>query len=190
MTQGKPTVVVTGVSGNLGLRLLPHLADFSVIGIDIAAPKTEAPIRFIRMDLGLEDSCRGLYNLFKETRPFSVVHLAFVIDPVRTGVIDVDRMWHINVAGTARVMEAITEANRNEDSGIRQFIYPSSVSVYGPDLPGPVVEDFALEAHTLPYAVHKRESDRVVQQRAPALRGCSAYILRPHIFAGASVERR
>jgi nucleoside-diphosphate-sugar epimerase len=28
----------------------------------------------------------------------------------------------------------------------------------------------------------------VVQQRAPALRGCSAYILRPHIFAGATVE--
>ncbi len=27
-----------------------------------------------------------------------------------------------------------------------------------------------------------------VQQRAPALRGCSAYLLRPHIFAGASVE--
>jgi len=188
MTQGKPTVVVTGVSGNLGLRLLPHLSDFSVIGIDMVPPKTEAPIRFVRMDLGLEDSCRSLYNLFKETRPFSVVHLAFVIDPQRTGVLDVDRMWHINVAGTARVMEAITEANRNEDSGIRQFIFPSSVSAYGSDLPGPVTEEFALEAHTLPYAIHKKESDLVVQQRAPALRGCSAYILRPHIFAGASVE--
>jgi nucleoside-diphosphate-sugar epimerase len=188
MTQGKPTVVVTGVSGNLGLRLLPHLSDFSVIGIDMVPPKTEAPIRFVRMDLGVEDSCRSLYNLFKETRPFSVVHLAFVIDPQRTGVLDVDRMWHINVAGTARVMEAITEANRNEDSGIRQFVYPSSVSAYGSDLPGPVTEEFALEAHTLPYAIHKKESDLVVQQRAPALRGCSAYILRPHIFAGASVE--
>jgi nucleoside-diphosphate-sugar epimerase len=188
MTQGKPTVVVTGVSGNLGLRLLPHLSDFSVIGIDLVPPKTEAPIRFVRMDLGVEDSCRSLYNLFKETRPFSVVHLAFVIDPQRTGVLDVDRMWHINVAGTARVMEAITEANRNEDSGIRQFIFPSSVSAYGPDLPGPVSEEFALEAHTLPYAIHKKESDLVVQQRAPALRGCSVYILRPHIFAGASVE--
>lgn len=188
MTQGKPTVVVTGVSGNLGLRLLPHLTDFSVIGIDMVLPKTEAPIRFVRMDLGLEDSCRSLYNLFKETRPFSVLHLAFVIDPQRTGVLDVDRMWHINVAGTARVMEAITEANRNEDSGIRQFIFPSSVSAYGSDLPGPVTEEFALEAHTLPYAIHKKESDLVVQQRAPALRGCSAYILRPHIFAGASVE--
>jgi nucleoside-diphosphate-sugar epimerase len=32
------------------------------------------------------------------------------------------------------------------------------------------------------------ESDRVVQQRAPALRGCSVYILRPHIFAGSSVD--
>ncbi|MGC2197879.1 MAG: NAD-dependent epimerase/dehydratase family protein [Terriglobales bacterium] len=188
MTQGKPTIVVTGISGNLGLRLLPHLADFSVIGIDMVPPKTDAPIRFVRMDLGHEDSCRGLYNLFKETRPFSVVHLAFVIDPQRTGVLDVDRMWHINVAGTARVMEAITEANRNEDSGIRQFIFPSSVSAYGPDLPGPVTEDFALAAHTLPYAIHKKESDEVVQQRAPALRSCSAYILRPHIFAGASIE--
>jgi nucleoside-diphosphate-sugar epimerase len=188
MNSSRPTVVVTGVSGNLGLRLLPHLTGYSVIGIDIAPPKTEQPIRFIRMDLGVEDSCRALFNLFRETRPFSVVHLAFVIDPQRTGVLDVDRMWHINVAGTARVMEAITEANRNEDSGIRQFIFPSSVSAYGSDLPGPVTEEFALEAHTLPYAIHKKESDLVVQQRAPALRGCSAYILRPHIFAGASVE--
>jgi len=188
MNSSKPTVVVTGVSGNLGLRLLPHLTGYSVIGIDIAPPKTEQPIRFIRMDLGVEDSCRALFNLFREIRPFSVVHLAFVLDPQRTGVLDTDRMWHINVAGTARVMEAITEANRDQDSGIRQFIYPSSVAVYGPDLPGPVTEDFALEAHTLPYAIHKRESDEVVQQRSPALRGCSAYILRPHIFAGASVE--
>jgi nucleoside-diphosphate-sugar epimerase len=60
--------------------------------------------------------------------------------------------------------------------------------VYGPDTPGPVTEDFGFDAHTLPYAIHKRECDNVVKQRAPALRGCSVYILRPHIFAGASVE--
>ena len=28
----------------------------------------------------------------------------------------------------------------------------------------------------------------VVQHRAPSLRGCGVFILRPHIFAGASVE--
>jgi nucleoside-diphosphate-sugar epimerase len=32
------------------------------------------------------------------------------------------------------------------------------------------------------------ECDKVVQQRAPSLRGCSAYMLRPHIFTGASVD--
>jgi nucleoside-diphosphate-sugar epimerase len=189
MSDPKPTVVVTGISGNLGVRLLPHLRDFSVVGIDVAPPKAEGvDLRFVRLDLGLEESCRALYKLLVELRPLAVVHLAFVLDPVRAGVLDVDRMWQINVAGTARVMEAITEANRSHDGGVRQFIFISSVSSYGPDLPGPVTEEFALEAHTLPYAVHKKESDEVVQQRAPSLRGCSAYILRPHIFTGASME--
>jgi len=94
----------------------------------------------------------------------------------------------INVAGTARVMEAVTEANRNAGANIRQFIFPSSVSAYGSDIPDAVTEDAPLKAHTLPYALHKKESDLVVQQRAPALRGCSVFILRSHIFAGASVE--
>jgi nucleoside-diphosphate-sugar epimerase len=140
------------------------------------------------MDLANEESCRDLYHLIRQTRPVAVVHLAFVIDPVRTGVLDAQRMWQINVAGTARVMEAITEANRNDEGSVNKFIFPSSVSAYGSDLPGPVLENYPLEAHTLPYAMHKKESDQVVQQRAPAMRGCSVYLLRPHIFAGASVE--
>jgi len=45
-----------------------------------------------------------------------------------------------------------------------------------------------MAAHTLPYAIHKKQCDEVVQQRSSALRGCSVYILRPHIFAGASVD--
>lgn len=187
MAGTSPTVVVTGIAGNLGRRLLAELADFQVIGLDLNPPNTPLPLRYQRMDLGQEESCRELYLLLRETRPVAVVHLAFVIDPVRTGVLDVDRMWHINVAGTARVMEAVTEANR-DDVLIQKFIFPSSVSAYGPDLPGPVGEDFPLGAHSLPYAIHKMECDQVVQQRAPSLRGCSAYMLRPHIFAGASVQ--
>ena len=185
----KPVVVVTGVSGNLGSRLLPLLGSFSVIGVDISPPQTDSELQFESLDLGQESSTRTLYELLRDIHPFAVVHLAFVIDPVRTGVLDVDRMWQINVAGTARVMEAVTEVNRTaEDGGIKQFIFPSSVSAYGPDLPAPATEDTALAAHTLPYAIHKKESDEVVQQRCTALRGCSVYILRPHIFAGASVQ--
>ncbi len=184
----KPVVVVTGISGNLGLRLLPLLGSFSVIGVDVNPPQTDRSVQFERMDLGEEASCRSLFELLRDTQTFAVIHLAYVIDPVRAGVLDITRMWQINVAGTARVMEAVTEANRQTDDGVKQFIFPSSVSAYGPSLPRPGEEDFPLQAHTLPYAIHKKESDEVVRQRAPSLRGCSVYILRPHIFAGATVE--
>jgi nucleoside-diphosphate-sugar epimerase len=187
MGNANPTLLVTGISGNLGARLLPMLADFQVIGVDLKPPAADRGLRFISLDLGVEDSCRELLLLLRETHPVTVLHLAFVIDPVRTGVLDADRMWQINVAGTARVMEAITEANRDGPI-VTKFIFPSSVSAYGSDLPEPVNEDFPLGAHTLPYAIHKMQSDKVVQQRAPSLRGCSTYLLRPHIFTGASVE--
>jgi len=188
MPSAKPVVVITGVAGNLGSRLLPLLGDFSVVGVDLGPPQTDFPLQFERLDLGEESCTRTLFELLRDMRPVAVIHLAFVIDPVRTGVLDVERMWQINVAGTARVMEAVTEANRTADSPIRQFIFPSSVSAYGPSLPGPATEESVLAAHTLPYAIHKKQSDEVVQMRAPALRGCSVYILRPHIFAGSSVE--
>jgi nucleoside-diphosphate-sugar epimerase len=187
MDTPKPTILVTGVSGNLGRRLLEQLSGYSVVGVDLMPP-TGSVDRFIPLDLGREESTRQLYLLLRELHPISVVHLAFVIDPQRTGVLDVDRMWQINVAGTARVMEAITECNRVAGTLVRQFIFPSSVSAYGSDMPFAVTEDAPLQAHTLPYAVHKKESDLVVQQRAPSLRGCGVFILRPHIFAGATVE--
>ncbi len=188
MSSDKPVVVVTGIAGNLGTRLLPILEGFSVIGVDFVPPRTEGALQFENLDLGEESSTRTFYELLRDTRPVSVVHLAFVIDPVRTRVLDPDRMWQINVAGTARVMEAVTEANRTSDAPIKRFVFPSSVSVYGSNLPAAAMEDSVLAAHTLPYAIHKKQSDEVVQQRAPAMRGCSVYILRPHIFAGCSVE--
>jgi nucleoside-diphosphate-sugar epimerase len=188
MDTAKPTILVTGVSGNLGQRLVPMLSDYKVVGVDITPPTHCSVDQFVALDLGAEESTRELLLLLREVQPVSVVHLAFVIDPQRSGVLDVDRMWRINVAGTARVIEAVTEANRTAGSIIRQFIFLSSVSAYGSDLPAPVAEDAPLRAHTLPYAIHKKECDLVVQQRAPALRGCGVFILRPHIFAGATVE--
>jgi nucleoside-diphosphate-sugar epimerase len=180
------TVLVTGIAGNLGMRLLPQLEGYRVVGVDFVEPRSGA-MRFHKMDLGAESSCHDLVDLIRDTQPSAIIHLAFVIDPLRTGVLDVDRMWQINVAGTARVMEAITEAQRR-GATVAKFIFPSSVSAYGPDLPRPVNESAPLEAHTLPYAIHKRESDDVVRKRASSIEPCKTYILRPHIFVGASVQ--
>jgi nucleoside-diphosphate-sugar epimerase len=188
MFDSKQTVLVTGISGNLGSRLLPQLAGYNVVGVDLTRPATDARLTFEEMDLARESSCRQMVHLLRNCHANAVVHLAFVIDPVRTGVLQTDRMWQINVAGTARVMEAIAEVNRNHGGQVQKFIFPSSVSTYGSDLAAPATETSPLKAHTLPYAVHKREADEVVQYRASSLGACSTYILRPHIYAGATVH--
>jgi nucleoside-diphosphate-sugar epimerase len=189
MPERKATIVVTGVSGNLGTRLLPHLHDYRVIGLDMHPPPPGSHDLhlFESIDLGDEASCARLVQLIREYDVSAIVHLAFVIDPLRTGVLDKNRMWDINVAGTARVMEAISEANRH-GGRVAQFIFPSSVSAYGPETPEFVKEDHALGAHTLPYAVHKQESDEVAQFRASKMGPCTTFILRPHIFVGASMQ--
>ncbi len=183
----KRTVLVTGVSGNLGTRLLPLLTDFNLMGVDLRPPANSSLARFDQMDLGREPCCRELIDLLRATQAQSVVHLAFVLDPQQAGVLDRERMWQINVAGTARVMEAISVVNRTGGK-VRQFIFPGSVAAYGPETAGPVKEEAPLRAHTLPYAIHKRESDEVVRYRAESLGDCRTYILRPPIFTGASVQ--
>ena len=185
--QANSTVLVTGIAGNLGTRLLPMLSEFRVVGVDLRAPESPAPYEFHAMNLGQEASCRDLTQLLRQTGARSVVHLAFVVDPQTTGIFDLNRMWQVNVAGTARVMEAVSVVNRT-GGHVQQFIFPSSVSAYGPETPGPVKEDFPLLAHTLPYAIHKRESDEVVRYRAESLGDCCTYILRPHIFTGSSMQ--
>jgi len=188
MASTKPSLLVTGVSGSLGTSLLPLLGGFNVIGLDTRHPAdTSTSIQFENVDLGQEISCARMTEILRETRAVGVVHLAFILDPLRMGVLDWDRMWRINVAGTARVVEAIAEVNRS-GGHVSKFIHLSSVAVYGPNLKRPARENDPLNAHTLAYAVHKRDADLAVQARARDLGPCEIYILRPHIFAGASVQ--
>jgi nucleoside-diphosphate-sugar epimerase len=183
----KPTVLITGVAGNLGLRLLQQLPDFFVIGTDVREPVNGAALgRFEKVDLAEERSCDQLLQLMREYRPEAVAHLAFVLDPLRTGVINKKHMWLINVAGTSRVTEAIAEHNRML-GGIDKFIFPSSALVYGPELAKPVTEDAPLNAQSLPYALQQQEADRTVQARVRGMK-CKTYILRPHVYAGATVQ--
>jgi len=188
MASTKPSLLVTGISGSLGTSLLPLLEGFNVIGLDTRPPaKTSVSIQFEKVDLGQESSCGRMAEILRETKALGVIHLAFILDPVRTGVLDKDWMWRINVAGTARVVEAIAEVNRM-GGHVAKFIHLSSVAVYGPNLKRPARENDPLNAHTLAYAVHKRDADLAVQARARDLGSCEVYILRPHIFAGASVR--
>jgi nucleoside-diphosphate-sugar epimerase len=178
-------VLITGVSGDLGTRLLSQIGEFRAVGVDVRRPRTSLP--FAPIDLGSDGAVAILANLLRETQASAIVHLAWVLDPLRMGILDRKRMWQINVAGTRRVMDAIAHVNAS-GGAIRKFIFTSSVSSYGPNLAHPVTETDPLRAHTLIYAEHKRESDELVQSRWQHLGACSTYILRPHIFTGPTVE--
>ena len=79
MADALPSIVVTGISGNLGQRLLPMLAGFHVVGVDFRPPPGNSSVQFVKMDLGEEASCQQLLQLLRDVRPTAVVHLAFVI---------------------------------------------------------------------------------------------------------------
>src|SRR5438094_7586218 len=91
------TILVTGVSGNLGSRVLLQLSNSRVVGVDLHLPASTTGLsRFESVDISEESSCDQLVRLLREENVRAVVHLAFVIDPVRTGILDVDRMWQVN----------------------------------------------------------------------------------------------
>ena len=183
----KPTILITGVSGNLGLRMLECLPDFEVIGVDVRTPESPSgPEVFEKVDLGEERSCKQLLDLMRRYRPEGVAHLAFVGDPLHGRRMDSQQMWHVNVAGTGRVIEAIAEHNRML-GGIQRLVFLSTTLIYGASHPRPIAEDTALQPSPLLYASHKREADLAVQARAKTMR-CKNYILRAQPFAGPGTQ--
>jgi nucleoside-diphosphate-sugar epimerase len=183
----KPTILLTGVSGNLGLRVLEFLPDFDVIGVDTRAPEDSSRLAlFEKVDLAEERSCDQLLELLRRYRPEGVAHLAFAGDTLHLKSFDREKMWHTNVAGTGRVLEAVSEHNRML-GGVHRFVYPSTALLYGPSLSKPIAEDATLQSNPLLYAVHKRETDITVQARAKSLK-CKTYILRLQPFAGPGVK--
>lgn len=187
-TAGIRRVLVTGISGNLGRRVAPLLNGYDLVTVDLHPPAKDAPCgKFVQLDLSEPTGQAQLARLLKSENIQAVLHLAFVIDPVRTGIVDVERMWQINVAATQRLLEGVADANSN-GTVVRLFVFPSSVSAYGPDLPGQVTEEAELRAHTLPYAVHKRKADEICQKMYPRLGGCALYVYRPSIFAGKTMD--
>lgn len=181
-------ILITGISGNLGQRLVPLLTSHAVAGVDLHEPRQLPPgVEFIPLDLAEPSSAKLLEKLLRQREISVVYHLAFVIDPVRTGVTRSDRLWEANVGGTRRLLEAIAEVNRNQ-TRVRLFVFPSSVSAYGPSLSEPVDEAAPLQAHTLPYAVHKQATDELCQKMHPQMNGCAVEILRPAVYAGATMD--
>jgi len=129
-------IVITGVSGYIGKRLLirldslPHIE--SIIGIDIRPPGIQAK----KLIFYARSILTPLQDIFKDKTVDTLIHLAFIVKPShrRRMVEDVD------VNGTRNVLEAFLQAK------LKHVLYLSSHTVYGAfrDNPVPITEDYPV----------------------------------------------
>lgn len=114
-------VLLTGISGYIGSRLLAGLSDLReverVVGIDLKPPPDIPPkLKFYRRNV-----LQPLEDIFLENEVKSAVHLAFILRPTHKR----DFARRVDLGGTASFLLGC------EKAGIKNIICLSSHTVYG-----------------------------------------------------------
>jgi len=175
--------LITGGSGYIGTRLTEILSSRddveAIVNLDVRPPSRPLPkSTFVRGDVRDHAQIR---NLLDREQPEALVHLAFVLNPIR----DEARMYDIDVNGTATVLRAAA------DAGTDQVLVTSSATAYGafPDNPKPIAEDWPVRGQPdFPYAKHKADVDRICQLWALENPASVMTIVRPSIVFGPNVD--
>jgi UDP-glucose 4-epimerase len=143
-------IALTGAGGYIGQRLIEHLDRWegcsAILGTDIRGPDVRSEkLTFLKKDI--RDGT--LADFWKGREVDALVHLAFVVDPIR----DENAMYDINVNGTLNVLKIC------EDLKVPHVIAASSGTAYGawPDNPLRLREDDPIRVYppTMNYAHHK-----------------------------------
>ncbi len=176
------TVAITGCSGYIGSRLLEHMEKEGmaerVIGVDLDSPRRRFDnLLFYRMDV--RDS--RISRVFSLHKPDHVVHLAFIVNPLR----DEKLMHDINVSGARNVLRAALS------SGARHITVASSTSAFGafPDNPAFIKEtDLPRRQPNFTYASDKYEVEMMLRLFKKENPGVGVAIVRPCIVYGPNVD--
>jgi UDP-glucose 4-epimerase len=175
--------LITGGSGYIGSRLTELLSARDeterILNLDVRPPATPWPkTEYMRGDVRNRAAMR---ELFERESPDALVHLAFILNPIR----DEARMYDVDVNGTQAVLEAASQA------GTEQVLVTSSGTAYGafPDNPVPIAEDHPVRGQPdFSYARDKADADRVCQLWAADHPDRVMTIARPCIVFGPNVD--
>jgi UDP-glucose 4-epimerase len=175
--------LITGGSGYIGSRLTEILAARDetdvIVNVDLRPPASaHDKAEFVRGDVRDRATIGGL---LERERVDALVHLAFLLNPIR----DEARMYDIDVNGTQAVLAAAATA------GTPQVLVTSSATAYGAfaDNPRPIAEDWPVRGQPdFSYARHKAEADRLCQLWALEHPDRAMTIVRPCIVFGPNVD--
>jgi UDP-glucose 4-epimerase len=175
--------LVTGGSGYIGSRLVERLVAAEsterIVIADVRPPRSFRP-KTEWAELDVRDA-GAVRELVARERPDALVHLAFVLNPIK----DEQLMYDIDVNGTHNVLDAASQA------GVEHVLVTSSTTAYGafPDNPVPITEEWPVRGvAAFEYARDKTESDRLCQLWALEHPDRTMTIVRPCIVFGPNVD--
>ena len=179
--QQQRKILITGSSGFFGRAVVAAIRrawpSAVICGIDVVPPKSDPPDQFEMGDI----TSSKLQQQLVVFRPDTVIHLAFVVNPMH----DEKRMHEINVEGTRNLLAAVG------DCGATQLLVSSSATAYGawPDNPNPMFEDQPLRARCeYRYADHKTQVEMLLRQFTDSNPGINVSWIRPCMAYGRDVS--
>jgi nucleoside-diphosphate-sugar epimerase len=164
-------ILVTGASGFIGHALCAQLLarGHEVSALVRRAGSQPTGTHALAGDLG---DGAGLAQALADARPECVVHLAAEIASQRSE----RKLREVNVAGTARLLDACTALAGGDPSSGPRFVFASTV-VTGDARGALLSEETPLPVHT-PYGRSKQEGERLVLSC-----GLPAVVIRPsHVY--------
>jgi len=178
-------VLITGSSGLFGKKLIQELhsqhdKDLIIMGMDIVQPQKMEETHHLFEKVNITDKS-AVVNAFKKFKPDTVVHLAFVVNPMK----NYKKMRLINVEGTRNVFQATQEV------GAARLLAASSATVYGAwkDNPFPMEESQQLRPiKGYQYSGEKAELEEMAREFATKNKDTYVSWIRPCIVLGENVK--
>jgi len=159
-------ILVTGAAGFIGSSLCEKLVNnHQVIGLDNFCDYYDISIKekniqelqksdnfsLIREDIRNRE---GIEEIFQNNEIDLVVHLAAMAG-VRPSIADPDLYTTVNINGTVNLLDAC------RNSGVKNFVFASSSSVYGNNKKVPFSEADAVDHPISPYAATKKAGELI-----------------------------
>jgi UDP-glucose 4-epimerase len=177
-----PVVALTGAAGFLGSVLLERLhagpTAVQTVAVDMQPLRRSIPACVVRQ-MDIRDAALGA--LLRQERVTTLVHLAFVVQPIH----DTGELYDININGTRNVIAAAVAA------GVKKIVFCSSTSVYGfhADTAQPVTEDRPVRPNAANlYAVHKARAEELFSEHRRRFPATVLTVLRPCMILGPHMD--
>jgi len=171
---------ITGTFGYIGKRLVERLRNdlvfSSIVCTDILQPPGNLPDKYQYSRCDIRDR-EEMYRIFKEGGVDTLIHLAFIANPMR----DLRLEHDIDVNGTKNVLDACSKLK------IKKLVVASSDCAYGffEGTPDYLTENTPPKATPgFPYAENKVEIEKLVSDFTSNNPDCSVVILRPCMVMG------